>query len=293
MVRRLIGATVAVSGLLIVLCATSAHAGDNDVTLQGFGRCANDDVPPCRGVVVDEDGFRSMAQELAVAMTPVGLQPAETTGLNGFAFQLIYNTTSISEDAEYWATADPDGDVGANRGTLQLQLRKGLPYSFEVGANVGMLLGSELVSVGGELKYALHEDTLWPLPDLAIRGWGNAVFGNRDLELFNAGFDVIASLPIGLGGVVQLTPFAGYSFHVAISGSGLLDASPADPRPPVDSPDNPSESNAPEFVFETESFILHRGFVGLRLSLAVVDLSFQGTFGAGQTTLSVGAGASF
>lgn len=293
MFRRVYLASAGLSGLLTVTMASVGVAGPNDVTPQRFGVCRNDDAPPCRGVTVNDQGFRDFAQELGVATGFYGLQPAETTGLNGFAFQLSYNNTSIANDAEHWRLATVNQDPSPSLSVMNLHVRKGLPMSFEVGANAGIVLGSDMVTLGGEIKYALHEDTLWPLPDLAIRAWGNALFGAKDMSLYNVGGDVILSVPFGISGAVQLTPFAGYAFQAIISKSNVLDATPGDPMPPVTNPSNPALTNTPEFVFDVDTQMVHRMFVGLRMSVAVVDVTVQGTFLGGQTTVSAGLGASF
>lgn len=293
MFRRVHLASAGLSGLLTVAVSSIGVAGPNDVTPQRFGTCQNADAPPCQGVVLNEQGFRSFARELGVATAFYAMQPAETTGLSGFAFQLEYNHTSIAHNESYWKLANVDQNPSSSLSVMNLHVRKGLPMSLEIGANAGIVLGSDMVTLGGEIKYALHEDTLWPLPDLAIRAWGNALFGAKDLGLYNVGGDVILSVPFGIGGAVQVTPFGGYALQAVISKTNVLDATPGDPMPPVTNPTNPSLSNAPEFVFDVDTQLIHRMFVGLRLSVAVVDLTLQGTFLGGQTTVSAGLGASF
>ena len=268
-----------------------ALAGSNDVTPQRFGQCVNDDAPPCAGVRLDEAGFRAFAQELGVATASYAMQPAETLGLNGFGFSINYASTSLSSDESYWQLGNANGDPQDAMPLLSLQMRKGLPFSLEVGATVGLVPNSEITVLGGEVKYALHEDTLRPVPDLAIRAWGNAMVGHRDLSLYNVGLDVIASVPIGIGGSVQLTPIIGYSFQAIFAKTGLIDATPGDPMPPLIG--GSGYSNAPEFVFELDHAIVHRMFAGLRLSIAVVDLNFQASFLGGQTTIAGGLGLSF
>lgn len=291
MFRKAHLATAGLSGLMMISLASFAMAGPSDITLNRFGECVSIDNGNCSGVRVDEAGFRSFARELGLATSNYALQPAETTGQNGFAVQLNFSNTSISSDQEYWQKANINGEPPSALNVMGLSVRKGLPFSLEVGFNAGLMLDSELVSVGGEVKYALHEDWLWPVPDLAIRAWGNAVLGAKDLGLYNFGADVIASVPIGIGGTVQLTPIVGYSFQAVVSKSNVLNAAPGNPMPPTVNPGG--GSHLPEYVFATDTQIIHRMFAGVQLSVAVVDLNFQANFIGDQLTLSGGMGLSF
>lgn len=277
---------VALVGLLAAVDSPEAFAGSNDVTPHRFGTCVNENAPPCNGVRVDEAGFRAFAQELGVATSSVALQPAETLGLSGFYFGIHYASTSLNSERSYWLDGNQNGEPKDSMPFVALQLRKGLPFSLEVGATVGLVPDSTMTVLGGEVKYALHEDTLWPVPDLAVRVWGNAMVGHRDLSVYNLGVDVIASVPIGLGGAVQLTPIVGYSFQAVFSKTGLIDANPVGLLAP-------GSVVGSEFVMPIDNDMVHRMFAGMRLSLAVVDLSFQASFLGGQTTLAGGVGLSF
>lgn len=290
MFRKVHLATAGLSGLMMLSMSAAAFAGPNDVTPTRFGECRSVVGGNCGGVNVDEQGFRDFARELGLATSFYAFQPAETTGQNGFAVQLNLTNTTISNDQEYWQKANVNRDPSASLSVMNLHVRKGLPLSFEVGLNAGVMLGSELVTIGGEVKYALHEDTLWPVPDLAVRAWGNVVLGAKDLDIYNLGADVILSVPIGLGGTVQLTPLVGYSLHAVISKSGVLNAMPGNPLPPVTTP---GSIHLPEYVFASDTQVIHRMFAGVQLSLAVVDLNFQASFIGDQLTLGGGLGLSF
>ncbi len=276
----------------------------------------------CPGVYTDVDGFNNFTRELGVATSMYALQPASTTGQNGFAIQLNMTNTTIQNDKDYWSKrsafkkggeGEPSGMVKqsldemapASLSVMNLQVRKGLPMSLELGLNAGIVTGdAEFYTLGGQVKYALNEDWIWPVPDLAVRAWGNVVFGSHDFDVFNFGGDVILSLPIGLGGTVQLTPIAGYSLQVVASRSNVLDADPSNPHPPVipclgDSsggtctPDPNNPNYLPEYVFASNTQILHRVFVGLQLQVAVIDLNFQASFLGDQLTLGGGLGVDF
>lgn len=286
MFRRYHLAAARLCGLLMMFVSVSALAGPNDVTPNRFGECQSGG-DGCLGVQTDEQGFRDFARELGVATSIYALQPAATTGQRGFAFQLNMSNTSILHNEAYWEKASVDRDPASSLNTMNLHVRKGLPMSFEVGLNAGIVQGTDLVTIGGEVKYALHEDWLWPVPDLAIRAWGNAVLGHRDFDLYNFGGDVIASVPFGIGGTVQITPIVGYSLHAVLSRTGVLDAAPGNPMPPV------KDVHEPQFVFGNDTQVIHRMFAGVQVSVAVVDLNFQASFIGDQLTLSGGVGLGF
>jgi hypothetical protein len=287
--------TLRTIALMMLSCciAGTAFAGPNEITLQRFGDCVPS-TEDCRGVQTREAEFRDFANELGLAFAPLGVAPAETLGAAGFDLQIEHSATFINSNEEYWDLAMKDGEAPSSVQVSQLHLRKGLPFSFEVGAMTSVWWGSDLVAFGGEFKWALHEDTAWPVPDLAIRGWGNVVLGSQQLRLYNAGADVVVSLPFGIGGAVQLTPFLGYSLHAVISGSNIMDASPGDPRPPFERPDGSSGvGNQPEFVFDTETQINNRIFGGLRLRVTHLELTVQVTGLSDVLTVTGGIGATF
>lgn len=291
MFRKVTLSGAALCGLLTAAGTPDAHAGGNDVTPQRFGECVAAGGSSCAGVLSDAEGFRSFAQELGLATASYALQPAETLGLNGFALSINYASTSLNHNEDYWKKGHIWGEPNRSMPFVALQLRKGLPFSLEVGATVGLIPDSEITVLGGEIKYAIHEDTMWPVPDFAVRVWGNAMVGHRDLSLYNVGLDAIVSMPFGIGGAVQLTPIVGYSLQAIFSKTGLIDASPGDPTPSQSIIGGPTISS--EFVFDIDHTLVHRMFAGLQLSIAVVDLKFQASFLGGQTTLVGGMGVSF
>jgi len=152
----------AVWAVLILSLPTSAWAHRNDISLRGVGRpldASNRNDPAVLR-------YRYLANELAAALTPKPLGPAETLGVSGFEFSLASSHTSINGSAGYWR-GQPGNPVfeGVSQGhgqpksfwTPTLHLRKGLPMSTELGITATYLAFSEMFMLGGELKIALHE----------------------------------------------------------------------------------------------------------------------------------------
>ena len=99
--------------------------------------------------------FEDLMVELGQITAPVFLSPAETLGLNGFAIGFEGTIAPISKDEAFWTDA-AEGNPGSVLFIPHLHVRKGLPFSFEIGTQLGMIPNSELYMVGAELKWALN-----------------------------------------------------------------------------------------------------------------------------------------
>jgi hypothetical protein len=291
-VRRTQAAAKAGVLLATTLITSSAVAGSNDITLQRFGEVVQD---PELGLFVrqDDKGFNNLTRDLALVLTPRGGVSAETLGQAGFAFQVDQGFSTVDAGEDYWLKADVDRDPAGTLTTTQLHVRKGLPFGFEIGANLNALWQSQLFLIGGELRWSLHEDFFRGMPDLTVRGFGGTMVGSPQLNLSVGGFDAVVSHPIGVASVMNITPYAGYSMTVAASASRLLDATPSDPSPPVTDTSDPSNSNKPEFVFGPTTQILHQGLVGIRFQFAVVDVGFQAAVGGAVQTYTLSLALDF
>jgi len=290
-VRSQLTAIYAIVFAVVGLAGSTAVAGPNDITLQRFGTCTNP--PGCISVDQDETGFRNLARDLGLVFVPKGLVTAETLGQAGFSFQIDQNFSIVDNSQDYWVRGNVNGEPSGTLATTQVHIRKGLPFSFEIGAILTALWNSQLAAVGTELRWALHEDYLWPVPDLAVRGFVNTVVGSPQLSLTVTGFDIIASIPIGVGNVMNVTPFAGYNMSIIISASRLIDATPADPTPPFEDLSDPSQSNFPEFVFGVENEIVSQGIGGIRFQFALLNVLMQITASSHVQTYSFSVGLDF
>ena len=194
---------------------------------------ANRDSP-----LANQNFFRSLAAELGLAFAPKFLAPAETLGHNGFDIGIEWSLTGINNSEPYWNGPCDTGSTCAVSSyieddrqpksvltTGQVHIRKGLPFSFELGGTASYLLYTEMAAVGIELKWALNEGFYY-IPDIAIRGSGTRVFGSKGIDLTLGGFDISISKAFGLGDTVSLTPYAGYNFLYIRAASYVLDATP-------------------------------------------------------------------
>jgi hypothetical protein len=291
----LIGRLLAGAALLL-LPAASAEASNN-FTLQRFGTCeVLGSTGNCLQTSRNEKAFRSFAGQLGEVMTIKGVAPADTPGVAGFVFQIdrSFNDFDVKTDGAEnpWVLAHKTGKPEASMGTTQIHVRKGLPFSFEVGTVLTLLDDSDLLAVGVEGKWALHEDIFWPLPDLAIHGGVNTLLGSPDLVLTNLQIDALTSLPIGISSVVNLTPFAGYGVVLPFSASRLIDTTPDDARPAVASDSNVLR-NQPEVNFSLDTEVRPVAVVGARFQWAMLDLTYQSQFSGAVTSQSLSIGADF
>ena len=286
------------AGAALLLLPVAAHASNN-FTLQRFGSCDSFGGPNntnCLATSTKDKTFRSFAGQLGEVMTIKGVAPADSPGVAGFVFQIdrSFNDFDVKADGAEnpWVLAHKTSDPADSMGTTQIHVRKGLPFSFEVGTVLTLLDDSDLMAVGVEGKWALHEDIFWPLPDLAIHGGVNTLLGSSDLVLTNLQIDALLSLPIGIGSVVNLTPFGGYGVVLPFSASRLIDTTPDDPRPAVAST-TPELTNQPEVNFSLDTEPRPVAVVGARFQWAMLDLTYQSQFSDTVTSQSVSIGADF
>lgn len=265
-------------GLGVLAVATTAHAARNDISLLGLGR-------PASATLSDPavQRYRALSAELALALAPKALGPAETLGMSGFEFSLASTTTGITESAEYWQgqPGSPvfegvmeDQDVPGALWTPTLQIRKGLPISTDLGVSIAYLSSSEMFMLGSELKIALYESYIRYIPALSVRAAFGRLFGSSDLDLVTGEIDVMASLALGIGGMAQLTPYVGAGALYAHVNSQVLDETPY----AVVGGDQRGGASGSLYTFPTLEWNdnkLTRVFGGLRLTVAMVALSYS------------------
>ncbi|MCA9561874.1 MAG: hypothetical protein KC561_00225 [Myxococcales bacterium] len=295
-INRSLARWTSVAAVLAVMStASSAVADDNDLVLRRFGECdfvTTGGTEQCVGVTADEESFRNLSRDLGYIFSPKGLSPGETIGEVGFELSYELNLNVIDSDADYWQTAVEDRDPDPVMVVSQIHVTKGLPFSFEVGAVLSHLFGSEMWALGGEVSWAIHEDYFYPVPNLGVRGFVNNVLGSSDINLTTAGFDLVADWPVGINGVASFTPYIGYNMTAVFASSRLLDATPEDGTPPIEGTGN-QQSSKPEFVFDNENNVYHRWLAGFRVRFVMVNTSFEAIIADEVQTYSLKLGLDF
>jgi hypothetical protein len=279
-----------------------AMAGPNDITLQRFVTMDSTTNPSgfeIRLASGNEQGFRDLARDIGLIMSPRLAANAETLGISGFSVQLDQSVSLVDNSAEYWRLGAADGDASGSLQTSTLHVRKGLPFSLELGGTVTKMWGSELMGVGTELRWAPLEDFFWPVPDIALRGYVGTVLGDPQLNMILPGWDIVVGVPIGVGGVMNISPFAGYNMSVIIASSRLIDGEPTNPqsafelRPSNTTPGGTLINYQPEVLFDEQSTVVSQGLFGVRLEFTILNVIFQGTISSAVQSYTTTLGFNF
>lgn len=270
------GLALLIAGL-VGASPAAASALDNDPVLSRYFTLDANGKP-----IPDEASFGELARELGMAMAPKLLAPAETMGLNGFQVGLELSTTNIDEAAGYWQRGIEDESPPGALLTSQFHLRKGLPFSFEVGGAVTYLVNSELWAVGGEVKWAPNEAIEAFPVDVAVHAALNRVLGSTELDMTVLGFDFVLSRGFGAAGVANVAPYMAYNPVFVFARSRVLDVTPANP-------DDPEQS----IVLAEQNPVLHRFVIGTRFVFSVVSFTPEIVLTKGLQTYNFNLGANF
>jgi hypothetical protein len=287
--------------------SSQAMALDNDLVLSRFatfdpqeyaikdanGNITAPCVSACGTVKPNKQLFENLVTDMGQVIAPKIGSPAETLGEAGFALNFQTSLIFIPHEEEHWKIAVEDRDPNSSLFMGNLQVRKGLPFSFEVAGNFGYIFNSDMFTLGADLKWALNEGFYY-FPDLAIRGSVNTLLGSPDLNLITAGGDMSLSKSFGISGVMSITPYVGYQMLFIVGSSRLLNGYPQDPRSPQFDTDRPagegSTTFSPEFVFDQYDAQVNRVFFGTRVNVWVLSFGLEGVIAdVSQAMFSIGA----
>jgi hypothetical protein len=209
----------------MALCAGAALADPYDFKLYKLGSTFQG---PADYDLAANAKYRMVMRQLAAAVTATNLAPPETLGHSAFA---------ISADLQVVDFGLP-GTIGGNevrfptegdfKGPLlmpSVHIRKGLPWSFELGARVGWVEKSRMPFTTLELKFAVNEGFTY-LPDIGIRAHITKILNTRDFDLTVGGFDLGLGKQFAIGGMITVTPYAGWNLAFAGSTSDAVDFNP-------------------------------------------------------------------
>jgi hypothetical protein len=248
--------TLAAPFVCIFALSGPARADPMDPAIERFAHDAGDPSVPCanaglyragaRPCALDESAFKKLINQYGFAVAPPAMYPARTTGYGGFQISAQGVFTSIDSGADYWknGTQGPKDEVTGqysvrNRspdGWLQaygVNVRKGLPLGFELGASISYLARTSIVAGGADLRWSLLEGfrrgVLGYFPDLAIGGGVRTITGTPQFQMTVVSADAVLSKPLAIADTSVLSPYVGYQF-LRIFG----DASPVDLTPRTD-----------------------------------------------------------
>lgn len=238
--------------------------------------------------------FSGLVGDLGSTVAPRFVGPAATLGSLGFNVSLDWSMTNIPENAKRWqdvmspkeGSTPPEG-ADSFLQTLTLHVRKGLPFSAEVGGTFTRLLNSPLWGVGVEFKFAALEGFTY-LPELSFRGSVSTFLGTKDYALLTASGDVILSKKIGIAGLFKLAPYVGYSMLYTHGSSNVIPVeievagTPADPTIAVQ-----------QQVFDTAHVFKNYFIAGFQVVATVVNTGFEAAITQNLQTYSLRIGVEF
>jgi len=188
-----------------------------------------------------QDEFRRLSEDLGAAFSYKGVTPATPLGLVGFDIGIVGTTTDL-QNSGVFAAAGAGGKSDIQ--TVKLHVYKGLIAGLDIGAFVGVSTSVSGEIYGADLRYAFLDDSL-TTPAFAVRASGTTTRGLGAVEVASLGLDLLVSKRFAFA-----TPYAGVGIVRVMS--------------------DPSASGLGE-----ETFNKGRGFVGLNVNLAVLNLAFE------------------
>jgi hypothetical protein len=249
-----------VLALAVLASAAPAGAQDMNIALSRLSTPFDPDMP-CAGeqragpFCRNDEGYQIVMTEFAGAMIPPVLTPAGTRGVRGIyvGFETWFTGIEASEDAWHQAVEGDGGGADTSRSTFvdsviswgRLNVRKGLPFGFELGTNISYMANSSYWALGAEVRWSIFEgfrDGVGWIPDVAVRGAVQTLVGDGEFNVTVPSVDLILSEPFVVGNTVEITPWIVGQVAFPIVDSELVDFSPQsgafsecnpDPRTPT------------------------------------------------------------
>lgn len=199
----------------------AAYADNNDLRIWQLGPVDNVAANESAASRANNADFQAFARVMGAAITSVNLMPPETTGHSAWAVNAELSVVSLPDSVRIPTQASQPSTVLIP----SFHVRKGLPFSLELGGRVGWIERSSQVAGTGELKWAANEGFTW-LPDFGVRAHVTKLFGARDLNLAVWGLDFGVGKQFPLGGMVTLTPYGGLDLGFVGATSSRIDFDP-------------------------------------------------------------------
>jgi hypothetical protein len=213
--------------LFLALVAVTALADPNDFHLYKLGQPGCDPTNPGDRVRCDKSAnakFRVFAREFGAALSSVNLMPPESLGHAGFYFGAELSVVDLKSGTDFVMPTANDWSNGALL-IPSVHVRKGLPFSFELGARTAWIEKSRMGAGTIEVKWSVNEGFAY-LPDIGVRGYGVRLFNTRDFGLTTAGLDVGVGKQFAIGGMITLTPYVGWNLVWVSASSNNVDFKP-------------------------------------------------------------------
>jgi len=187
----------------------------------------------------DNDAWRRIATDFAGSLIPPLLTPARTRGPRSFYVGAELFMTPLVPGSDHWrrgtegpGTASSTGENNFAESVLvwtRLELRKALPFGFELGTSLGFLPNSSYMTLGLEIRWAVLEGWLsddWWVPDLAVRGAVQTLLGDPEFNTTVASVDVTLSNSVIVGDELEISPYLAGQLAWTFSDTELVDLTP-------------------------------------------------------------------
>lgn len=258
--------------LLAALISTTALADAYDFRIYQLGKPPG--APgPTASVNSANAAFRAFSRRLAAAMTSTNLMPPETLGHSAFALSAELSVVDLggSVAANQMPTVQPISGALLLPG---IHIRKGLPWSFELGMRAAWFEKSRMGLGTLELKWALNEGFTY-LPDIGVRASVTKILNSRDFDVTAGGFDLGIGKQFAIAGMVTLTPYFGWNLTFVGASSNSVDFRPSRSLAEADQPAAQFEDY---YVYDSvlaANNANNRFYGGLRFIAGVVMIGFE------------------
>ncbi len=186
--------------------------------------------------------FRTFVRQFGAAIASSNLAPPETLGHSGFA---VAADLSIVDFGTQTVKLPTESTFQGPLLMPGLHVRKGLPWSFELGARASWIEKSRMAVVTVELKWALNEGLTY-LPDIGIKLGVTRLINSRDFNLTVGGVDLGVGKQFAIGGMITLTPYVGWNLGFVGASTDKVDFRPS--RTLAES-DKPNEQFKDVFIY--------------------------------------------
>ncbi len=174
---------------------------------------------------IENTAYKQLMREVGMAMGPRMAGPAASGGSLGIEASYEVSGVGTNSTADYWtkAAGTPESIVT----TQQVRVRKGLPYSMQVGGVVTGLSNSNLTAIGIEFGVNIT-DGYKNIPDILFRPSIHTVLGNSQIDMFVVGADLAVSKSFGVAGIMAIQPWVSYSPSFTHVNTHLVSLFPSD-----------------------------------------------------------------
>lgn len=270
---------------VMVLWTTAALAGPNDIKISQLGNPSQDASAP--NYVPGANGsFRILSRQLGAAISAANLAPPETLGHAAFSVNLELSVVGLDGKAPPGPGQSPVTEgfamptERAFEGPLlmpALHVRKGLPFSLELGGRLAWFEKSSMYAGTAELKWAPMEGFA-TLPDVGVRLHANRLFNTPDFDVSSGGLDLGVGKTFPVGGMVTFTPYAGWNLGFTGASSDLLDFDPQRTRSDLWGPGGTAIDSSVYGAYETVHFFSNpsnRFYAGVRFIGGIIQLGAE------------------